>query len=149
MWPALIVLDHKQPATPLKTDNYTIEGFVKSGMKPKRSKMWDMKWHWLRYTEVLDKIRVYWNRGTNNDTDYLTKHHPPIHHRQIRTWYIHTSNLARTIYHTIILCEGVLNQSPVTHYRVDPLKAIRSEPQYMTRKGHMFIRLNWPQKHIM
>ena len=39
----LIVLDHKQPATPLKMDNYTTEGFINPGMKPKRSKTWDMK----------------------------------------------------------------------------------------------------------
>ena len=43
MGAALIVLDHKQPATPLKTDNSITEGFVNSGMKPKRSKTWDMK----------------------------------------------------------------------------------------------------------
>ena len=42
---ALIKFDHEQPATPLKTENSTTEGFVKSGMKPKRSKTWDMKWH--------------------------------------------------------------------------------------------------------
>ena len=46
--PALISLDHKQPATPLKTYNSTIEGFVNLGMKQKRSKTLDMKWHWLR-----------------------------------------------------------------------------------------------------
>ena len=34
----LITLDHKKPATPLKTDNSTTEGFVNSGMKPKHSK---------------------------------------------------------------------------------------------------------------
>ena len=33
---ALISLDHKQPAIPLKTENSTTEGFVNSGMKPKR-----------------------------------------------------------------------------------------------------------------
>ena len=38
MQPALITLYHKQPATPLKTDNSTTEGFVNSGMNPKRSK---------------------------------------------------------------------------------------------------------------
>ena len=48
MQPALIALDHKQPATPLKTDNSTTEIFVNLGMKPKRSKIWDMKFHWLR-----------------------------------------------------------------------------------------------------
>ena len=34
----LIGLDHKQPATPLKTENYTTEGFVNLGMEPKLSK---------------------------------------------------------------------------------------------------------------
>ena len=48
MRPDLIALDHKQPLAPLKTDNSTTEGFVNSGMKPKRSKIWDMKWHGLR-----------------------------------------------------------------------------------------------------
>ena len=45
---ALIELDHKQQETPLKKENYTTEEFVNLGMKPKRSKTWDMKWHWLR-----------------------------------------------------------------------------------------------------
>ena len=63
MQPALIILDHEQPATLLKTDNSMIEGYVNSGMKPKRSKTWDMKWHWLSDKEVLDQLRVYWGRG--------------------------------------------------------------------------------------
>ena len=41
--PSLITLDHKQPATHLKTYNYTTEGLVNSGKKPKRSKIWYMK----------------------------------------------------------------------------------------------------------
>ena len=89
MQPALITLDHKQLATPIKPENYTIEGFLNSGMKPKHSKAWDMKWNWLRDKEVLEQLRVYWDKGTNNDADYFTKHHPPIHHRQMRPWYIH------------------------------------------------------------
>ena len=73
--------------TLLKTENYTTEGFVNSSKKTKRSKTWDMKWHWFREKEVLDQLRVYWDRGTNNDADYFTKHHPPIHHRQMRPRY--------------------------------------------------------------
>ena len=81
MKPYLIALDHKQPETPLKIDNSTIEGFVISGMKPKRLKTWDMKWHWLIDKEVLEKLRVYWYRGKNTDADYFMKHYPPIHYR--------------------------------------------------------------------
>ena len=118
----LITLDHKQPATHLKTDNSTTEGFVNLGMKPKRSKTWDMKWHWLRDMEVLDKLRLYWDIGTNNDADYFTKHHPTIYHLQMRPRYIHNSNLVRTIPQTIRLCEGVFNGVPVTQSRVNFLR---------------------------
>ena len=38
IWPVLIALDHKQPATPLNTDNSDTEGFVNYGMKSKQFK---------------------------------------------------------------------------------------------------------------
>ena len=59
MQPASIELYHKKAATSLKTDNSTTEGFVNPGIKTKHSKTRDMKWHWLRYNEVLDQLRVY------------------------------------------------------------------------------------------
>ena len=77
-------------------------------MKPKRSKTWGLKWHWLRDKEVLEKLRLYWERGENNDADYFTKHHPPIYHPQMPPRYIHTSNLVKTTPLTIRLCEGVV-----------------------------------------
>ena len=43
--PDFIPLVKKQPSTSLKIDNSTTGGFVKSGMKPKPSKTWDMKFH--------------------------------------------------------------------------------------------------------
>ena len=110
MGPTLIALDHKKLATTLKTKNSTIEGFVKLTIKPKRSKTRDIKGHWLRYKKVLDQLRVYWYRGTKNYAYYFTKHHLPIHHRQMQPRYIHTSNLVRTIPHTIRLCECVFNR---------------------------------------
>ena len=58
MPPALITLDHKQPEKTLKTNNSTAEGFVNSGMNPKRSKTWGMKWNWLRDKEVFEKFRL-------------------------------------------------------------------------------------------
>ena len=59
------------------------EGFINSGMKPKRSKTWGIKWHWLIDKEVIEKIRLYWYRGNNKETNYFTKNHPPIHHLQM------------------------------------------------------------------
>ena len=93
-----------------------------------------MKWHWIRDKEVLEENKVYWDRGTNNNDNYFTKHHPSIHHRQIQPRYIHTSNLARKIPQTIRLFKGVFNQVPFTQYFIDSLKMIQAEPQYMTKK---------------
>ena len=131
--PALIALDHEQPATPLKTDNSTTEGFVNLEMKPKRSKTWDMKWHWFRDKEVLEQLIVYWGKGTKNDANYFIKHHPSIHHLQMCPRNIHTSNLVRTIPQTIRLCEGVLNRVPDTRSRVKSLKEIRAKQNPWTR----------------
>ena len=146
---ALIILDHKQPPTPLKMDNYMTEGSVNSDMKPKHSKTWDMKGNWLRDKEFLNQLKAYFYRGTNKDADYFTTHHPPIHHCNIPPRYIHTLNLVKKIPHTIRLCESVLNQIPVTQSRVDLLKIIQAEQQFMTGKCHMVRRLNYPRKHII
>ena len=60
-----------------------------------------MKWHWLRDKEALEQLRVYWDKGMNNEPNYFTKHHPPIKNNQMRHRYIHTSNLVGEIPHTI------------------------------------------------
>ena len=104
-----------------------------------------MKWHWLRDKEVLKKVIVYCDRGTNNYADYSTKHHPPIHHCQMRPQYIHASNLVGENPETIILYEGVLNRVPGTQFHVDFLKTIQAEPQYMNGEFHMVRRLNCPR----
>ena len=61
--PALILLDHKQAATPQKGENLTTEGFVNSGIKSKCSKTWYMKLHCLNDKKLLEKLRLYWDKG--------------------------------------------------------------------------------------
>ena len=149
MQPFLTVLYHKQPVTLLKINNSTTELFVNLGMKPKHSKIWDMKWHWLIDKYFLEKFIVYCYRGKNNDSYYSTKHHPPIYHCQMRPWYIHTPNLVKIIHQTIRLCKGELNRFLGTHSCVYYLMTIRSERKFMTKKCHMVRQLNCPRQHIM
>ncbi|GFH54654.1 hypothetical protein CTEN210_11130 [Chaetoceros tenuissimus] len=85
---ALETLGHPQPPTPLKTDNSTANSFVHSNIKQRKSKTWDLCWHWLRDKEGQLQLKVYWDKGENNDGDYWTKHHAPSHHRQIRSRYV-------------------------------------------------------------
>ena len=74
--------------------------------------------------EVLEQLRVYWNKGTENDADYFTRHNTPIQNFQMRPWYIHTLNLVRTIPQTIQLREVVLNRVLVNQFRIEFLKVI-------------------------
>ena len=40
-------MGHKQPPTPLQTDNSMADGVVNGKKTPKRTKAMDMKFHWL------------------------------------------------------------------------------------------------------
>eukprot|EP00804_Cyclotella_cryptica_P017742 CCRYP_001167-RA/>CCRYP_001167-RA protein AED:0.39 eAED:0.39 QI:0/0/0/1/0/0/5/0/585 len=77
-------LGHKQPPTPIQTDNSTAEGIVNNRVQPKRTKAMDMRFHWLRDRRESKTIRFYWRPGTTNRGDYFTKHHPASHHRNMR-----------------------------------------------------------------
>ena len=45
---ALEEMGHKQPPTPIQTDNTTALGVVQNNLATKRLKLIDMKFHWLR-----------------------------------------------------------------------------------------------------
>ena len=40
-------MGHKQPATPLQTDNQAAEGIINGTVQKKRTKAMDMRFHWL------------------------------------------------------------------------------------------------------
>lgn len=44
----------------------------------------DMRFHWLRDRKLRDQLRFYWRPGTLNLADYMTKHHAPTHHCNVR-----------------------------------------------------------------
>ena len=86
----LQALGHPQPPTPLKTDNSTSHAFVNKSLRQKRSKSWDMRFHWLRDKEREKYLRVFWDKGKRNGADYFTKHHPAPYHKLMRSKYILT-----------------------------------------------------------
>jgi hypothetical protein len=96
---SLIAIGHPQPPTPIKTDNSTALGIVTSLMKPKRSKTWDMRYHWIEDRVHMGHLRPYWDKGINNWADYFTKHFPPAYHKIMRYKYLQKVTTA---------CEGVL-----------------------------------------
>ena len=81
-------LGHKQPATPMRTDNNTACGILTGTFKQNRSKAIDMRFYWLRDRVEQGQFRIYWERGETNLADYFTKHHPGSHHRRVRPVYV-------------------------------------------------------------
>jgi len=81
-------LGHKQPPTPLQTDNSMAEAVTNGKVQPKRTKAMDMRFHWLRDRECQQQFRIYWRPGKLNYADYWTKHHPTKHHQNIRKEFI-------------------------------------------------------------
>ena len=84
---ALEEMGHPQPPTPIKTDNASALGYIYNNIRQKRSKSFDMKFHWLRDREHQKQFRYYWDKGSNNNADYFTKNHPPAVHREKRKIY--------------------------------------------------------------
>ena len=92
----LSALGHTQQTTHVKTDNSTAESFVNDTFKQKRSKAWDVRYHWLSEQRTLGKFLVFWAKGLENLADYHTKHHPPSHHKSMRNAYILKGHHIRT-----------------------------------------------------
>ena len=73
--PAQHVLEfmgHKQPPTPMQTDNTTALGVVNKNVMKKLKSM-DMKYHWLRCRISQMQFKHYWAAGSTNLGDYFTK----------------------------------------------------------------------------
>ncbi len=92
---ALTELGHPQPPTPLKTDNSTTESFANSTLRQKRSKSWDVRFHWLRDREAQDQFKIYWGSGKGIEADFTTKHFGPAHHLQMRERYMRKIHLVQ------------------------------------------------------
>ena len=80
-------LGHKQPPTPMQTDNTTALGVVNQNVM-KKLKAMDMKYHWLRCRISQNQFRHYWKAGKTNLADYVTKHHPALHHQTTRSTFL-------------------------------------------------------------
>jgi hypothetical protein len=73
-------MGHKQPSTPIQTDNAMADAVINGKIQPKRTKAMDMRFHWLRDRECQQQFRFYWHPGKTNYADYWTKHHLPSYH---------------------------------------------------------------------
>jgi hypothetical protein len=81
-------LGHKQPPTPLQTNNAMADAIINGKIHPKQTKAMDMRFHWLRDHECQQQFQIYLRPDKFNYADYWTKHHPESHHRDMRKEFL-------------------------------------------------------------
>ena len=95
----LIELGHKQPPTPVRTDNKTAHGITMGTCKPQKTKAMDMRFHWLKDREAQGHFNFYWEPGKLNLGDFYTKHHPSKYHRIMRPFILNVADRILTDQH--------------------------------------------------
>jgi len=69
-------LGYSQTCTPIICDNKSAVGIAKNTVKPKRSKSFDLRFHWIKCRQTQKHIDVQWEPGSVNLADFFTKIHP-------------------------------------------------------------------------
>jgi hypothetical protein len=90
-------LGHKQPPTPIQTDNSTECGVINHEVQPKATKAMDMRFYWLKDRESQKQFKIFWRSGKLNKGDYYTKHFPAIHHKTRRPSIITPSSVVEAL----------------------------------------------------
>eukprot|EP00957_Ditylum_brightwellii_P165600 12606411-Ditylum_brightwellii.AAC.1 len=80
---ALEEMGHPQPPTPIQVDNAVAHSIVKNNIRQCKSKAIDMRFYCVQDQIKQKQFIVYWEPGSNNKADYITKHHPSDHHRKV------------------------------------------------------------------
>ena len=83
----------KQGPTAIQVENFTAVGIVTKESSQKKSKAVDMRFYWINDRIEQGQFCVFWRPGPKNLGDYHSKHHPPEHHRAVRSKYLHVPNL--------------------------------------------------------
>jgi hypothetical protein len=100
-------MGHKQPPTPIQTDNSTAHSVITNNIQPRCTKGMDMQFHWLQCRDSQGRLRYYWHPGPNNQANYWTKHHCAAHHIKNRPTIL-TSNFI------LVTLRTSTNRTPAT-----------------------------------
>jgi hypothetical protein len=88
-------LGHPQPPTGVQTDNSTAQGICNKTVKQRRTKGIDMRFYWLQDRDAQAQFLFHWKRGDlNKRADYVTKHHSPTVHKELRSTVLHVKHPA-------------------------------------------------------
>lgn len=81
-------LGYPQPPTGIKTDNEVAENIANDSCNERKSKTWDVRFHWIRDRVAQLHFHVFWGPGYANLADFLTKSHPTTHFVATRRFFV-------------------------------------------------------------
>ena len=81
-------LGHVQVGTLVITDNACCEGILNNTVKQRRSKAMNMRFYWVKCRITQGQFKLLWRSGQENLTDYFTKLHAQVHHKNVRLLYV-------------------------------------------------------------
>ena len=81
-------LGHVQGATLIITDNACCEGILNNSVNQRRSKAMDMRFYWVKCRIAQGQFKLLWRSGRENLTDYFTKLHTQLHHKNVQPIYV-------------------------------------------------------------
>ena len=90
-------IGHKQPATPVQTDNITALGFVTRNINSKQTKGAAMNYWYMRDQQDQKQFRYYWKEGPANNADCYTNHHCEAHHSEVRQKFLTPVNVLNAL----------------------------------------------------
>jgi hypothetical protein len=144
---ALLELGHKQPETPLRTDNSTDYGILNKTIKQKRSKSMDMKYYWLQDRLRQKQFDVYWRPSKDNLGDYHTKHHPAQRHQDMRPILLHKANSLNVMRGCVKLPQPQMHQPADTYTSQCKLRA--TQVRCVLEHAYAVLLQNRPLRHLL
>jgi hypothetical protein len=66
----LAEMGHKQPQTPMQTNNTTAIGVINNNIQSQCTKAMNMRFHWLRCRKAQHQVHFFWRPGPTNRADY-------------------------------------------------------------------------------
>ena len=92
-----------------------------------------MRFYWIRDRVRQGQFNIYWRKGSHNKADYMTKHHPASHHREIRSAYLHMPEAANRNYFECLTDHE--DNAPVTNTDFHNPPAVPTKDTYEGGEG--------------
>ena len=101
----------------------------------------DMRFYWMKDRIIKKDFFVYWKPGSQNMGDYLTKHHPPHHHRVICAMYLYMANALFKFDQNIVHKRANVVLMPIHTVSVTPVPTVEIRQNHTVLQGcDIFVR---------